>query len=280
MIIYGVLAEQSIGGLFIAGIIPGFLLAFSFAAVIMLMARFTPGRVFDLQRQLAQARERQVGPLLTGRQMAGKLVPIIALVVLVIGGLYSGFFTPTEAGGMGAAGALVIALLRRKLGRGNLWRVLHETGSISVAILILLVAAGYYSRMLSVAGVPLAIADLVRDAGLGPYGFLLLYVALVLLLGMILDSSSILLIMTPIAAPIAAEMGFNLIHFGVITVLAVEMGLLTPPFGISVFTVKSTLNDPRVSVESIFGGVLPFLGAMLFVLALVALFPVLTLALI
>jgi TRAP-type C4-dicarboxylate transport system permease large subunit len=158
--------------------------------------------------------------------------------------------------------------------------VLHETGSVSVGILVLLVAASFYSRMLSVAGVPMAIADLVRDAGLGPYGFLLLYVAIVLFLGMILDSSSILLIMTPIAAPIAQQLGFDLIHFGVITVLAVEIGLLTPPFGISIFTVKSTLNDPRVSVESIFAGAMPFVGAMLLVLLLVALVPALSLALV
>jgi tripartite ATP-independent transporter DctM subunit len=279
MIIYGVLAEQSIGKLFIAGVIPGFLLAIVFAAMIMTMARFTPGRVFDLQRYSALESSR-VDITLTRGQMASKLVPIAALVILVLGGLYTGFFTPTEAGGVGAFGALVIALLRRSLGQGNFWRVLHETGSVSCTILILLVAAGFYSRMLGVAGVPAAIADLVRDVGLGPYGFLVLYITIVLLLGMILDSSSILLIMTPVAAPIAQAFGFDLIHFGVITVLAVEMGLITPPFGISVFTVKSTLNDPRVSVESIFAGAMPFVGAMFLVLIAVCAFPWLSLALI
>jgi tripartite ATP-independent transporter DctM subunit len=247
--------------------------------MIMCMAHFTPDRVFDLARQAELARERRVQITLTGTQMASKLVPIAALVVLVLGGLYSGFFTPTEAGGVGAAGALLIALARRSLGQGNLWRVLHETGSVSCTILILLVAAGFYSRMLSVAGVPVAIADMVRDAGLGPYGFLALYIGIVLLLGMILDSSSILLIMTPVAVPIAQAFGFNLIHFGVITVLAVEMGLLTPPFGISVFTVKSVLNDPKVSVESIFAGAMPFVAAMFAVLLLVCAFPLLSLAL-
>jgi len=130
-----------------------------------------------------------------------------------------------------------------------------------------------------VAGVPVAISDLVQDSGFGPYGFLLVYVLILLLLGMILDSSSILLIMTPVAVPIAADLGFNLIQFGVLTVLAVEIGLLTPPFGISVFTVKSTLNDPKVSVESIFAGSLPFVGVMLLVLLLVAIFPWMSLAL-
>jgi len=280
LIIYGVLAEQSIGTLFIAGIIPGFSLALAFTALIMLMARFTPGLVFDLKRQTEMAAERSTVRLLGTTEMLSKLVPIAALVALVLGGLYSGFFTPTEAGGVGAFGAFVIAILRRKLGGGNLWRVLTETGAVSVGILILLVAAGFYSRMLSVAGVPVAISDLVQAAGLGPYGFLALYVLLLLLLGMILDSSSILLIMTPVAVPIAASLDFNLIHFGIITVLAVEIGLLTPPFGISVFTVKSTLNDPKVSVEIIFAGTLPYVGMMLLVLLLIAIFPMMALALI
>ena len=280
MIIYGVLAEQSIGKLFIAGVIPGFLLALAFAVMIVLMATFTPAKVFDLQKLEALRQTQDTLPRMGAAVMAGKLVPIALLVALVLGGLYSGFFTPTEAGGIGAFGALLIAGARRQLGTGNLWKVLHETGSVSVGILVLLVAASFYSRMLSVAGVPVAIAELVRDAGLGPYGFLLLYVGIVLFLGMILDSSSILLIMTPIAAPIAAQMGFDLIHFGVITVLAVEIGLLTPPFGISIFTVKATLNDPKVSVESIFAGAMPFVGVMLLVLLLVALLPVLSLALV
>ncbi|MDO9253060.1 MAG: TRAP transporter large permease subunit [Hydrogenophaga sp.] len=278
LIIYGVLAEQSIGTLFIAGIIPGFMMAAAFALMIMLMAKFTPGLVFDLKRQTKLAAERSTARLLTTTEMLGKLVPITALVALVLGGLYSGFFTPTEAGGVGAFGAFVIAVLRRKLGGGNLWRVLTETGAVSVGILILLVAAGFYSRMLSVAGVPMAISDLVQDAGLGPYGFLFLYVVILLLLGMILDSSSILLIMTPVAVPIAAGLDFNLIHFGIITVIAVEIGLLTPPFGISVFTVKSTLNDPKVSVESIFAGTMPYVIVMLVVLLLIALFPAMALA--
>ncbi|MEY2800873.1 MAG: hypothetical protein RL513_457, partial [Pseudomonadota bacterium] len=126
MIIYGVLAEQSIGTLFIAGVIPGFLLALVFAVMIMAMARFAPHRVFDLERQARLAGERRVELTLTGAQMVSKLVPIASLVALVLGGLYSGFFTPTEAGGVGAAGALVIALARRSLGQGRLWRVLHE----------------------------------------------------------------------------------------------------------------------------------------------------------
>ena len=279
LIIYGVLAEVSIGRMFVAGVIPGVMLALGFVAVIMLLARFRPSFVFtDPSAAAARTatREREMG----GREIAVKLLPILMLVVLVLGGLYSGFFTPTEAGGVGAFGALVIALARRKLDRHRIWEVLKQTGAVSVGILILLIAAGFYSRMLSVAGIPNAIGDVVRMSGFGPYGFLVLYVVLLLLLGMILDSSSILLIMVPIAAPIAQSMGFDLIHFGIVTVIAVEIGLLTPPFGISVFTVHNTLADPNVGVEQIFLGTVPFMLVMLGSLALIALFPFLTLALV
>ena len=151
--------------------------------------------------------------------------------------------------------------------------MLTETGSISVGILALLVAASFYSQMLAVAGIPSAIGTFVQTSGFGLVGFLIVYVVLVLLLGMILDSSSILLIVVPIAAPIAQGLGFDLIQFGIITVIAVEVGLLTPPFGISIFTVHSTLADGRTSLESIFAGALPYVGVMLIVLTLIAVFP-------
>jgi tripartite ATP-independent transporter DctM subunit len=268
MIIYGVLAEESIGKLFVAGIIPGLIIALGFAALIFLLATFAPRFVAVTADPLA-AEE----PAMSLREMAAKALPIALLVGLILGGLYSGFFTPTEAGGVGAFGALLIALARRRLDGPKLWRILRETGHVSAAILFLLIAAGLYSRMLALAGVPNAIGDLVQNLGLGAYGFLTAFVVIVLLMGMLLDSSSILLIMVPIAAPIAKEFGFDLIHFGIITIIAVEAGLLTPPFGISVFTVKATLEDRRVPIEQIFAGALPFVGVMLVALVLIAAFP-------
>lgn len=279
LIVYGVLAEVSIGRMFVAGVIPGLILAFGFVAVIMGLAALRPSFVFE---NPALARERRLAAgarRLSNRDIVVKLVPIVALVVLVLGGLYSGYFTPTEAGGVGAFGALLIALARRSLDRRKAWEVMKQTGTISVSILILLIAAGFYSRMLSIAGLPNAIADLVRGGGFSPMGFLAMYVVIVLLMGMILDSTSILLIMVPIVAPIAQGMGFDLIHFGIITVLAVEIGLLTPPFGISVFTVHNTLNDPKVSVEQVFLGTLPFILVMVLALVAIAFFPVLALGL-
>jgi C4-dicarboxylate transporter, DctM subunit len=274
LIIYGVLAEVSIGGMFIAGILPGMMLAGGFVAMLIGLTIVFPGFVLtDPEAARARRLDSDVEKMPLG-SMAAKLFPIVLLVILVLGGLYTGFFTPTEAGGIGAFGALVVALSRRSLNRHRLWEVMKQTGVISVSILLLLIAASFYSRMLSIAGLPNAIADLVQGSGFGPLGFLFFYAVIILLMGMILDSTSILLIMVPIAAPIAQGMGIDLSHFGIVTVLAVEIGLLTPPFGISVFTVHNTLNDPTVSVEQIFAATTPFIGVMLLVLVVVALFPI------
>lgn len=269
MIVYGVLAEVSIGAMFIAGVIPGVIIAFGFAAMIWAYATFFPNRIMAEEGPPPAVTEK----VFTTAEMLQKSVPILLLVALILGGLYSGFFTPTEAGAVGAAGALIIALARRQLDLPKFWRVLKETGLVSAAILFLLIAAGLYSRMLSMAGVPQAIGDMVEHLGLGPYGFLAAFVVIILLMGMILDSTSILLIMVPIGTPIAQAMGFDLIHFGIVVIIAVEMGLLTPPFGISVFTVKATLADPRVGIETVFAGALPFVAVMGLALVLIALVP-------
>ena len=259
--------------MFIAGLLPGLMLASGFVLMLMLVAYFFPAFVFsDPEAARSRRLDREIVPMPL-RTMVTKLVPIALLVLLVLGGLYSGYFTPTEAGGIGAFGALVVAIARRSLDRKKLWLVMKQTGTISVSILLLLIAAGFYSRMLSIAGLPNAIADLVRSGGFSPLGFMALYAMIILLMGMILDSSSILLIMVPIAAPIAQSLGIDLSHFGIVTVLAVEIGLLTPPFGISVFTVHNTLNDPSVGVDQIFKATLPFILVMLIVLVIVALVP-------
>ena len=273
LIIYGVLAEVSIGKMFIAGLVPGLILAGCFVLMIMLAARFFPNMVFDAEKMREKQRSMAEQPKMSGATLLAKALPIVVLVILIIGGLYTGFFTPTEAGGVGAFAALVVAVLRRSLNGAKLKKVMSDTGSVSVSILLLLVAASFYGQMLAMAGIPTAISEFVRDIGLGPAGFLIVHILLVLLMGMILDSSSILLIIVPIAAPIAQHLGFDLIQFGILTVIAVEVGLMTPPFGISIFTVHAALGDRKVSIESIFAGALPFVGIMLFVLLLLSVFP-------
>ena len=197
---------------------------------------------------------------------------------MMLGGLYSGIFTPTEAGAVGAFGAFVIALIRRRLTWRRLWQVLVETGYVSVSILILLIAANIYSRMLTYSGVPEAIGGVLQ--GLGIFGFYLMYLAVIIGLGCILDSSSILLIVVPIVVPIAKKFGIDLIHFGVVTVIAVEIGLLTPPLGLSAFAVKSSLADQSIRLGDVFRGSMPFVVIMSIVLVLVCLFPWLSTALV
>lgn len=269
MIIYGVLAEESIGRMFIAGIIPGALLALGFCVLIVGMAWLVPHKVGTPEALAGVGAGIDETPL----SAAIKFVPILLLITLVLGGLYAGFFTPTEAGAVGAAGALIIALVRGRLTWRKLWQVLVETGFVSVSVLFLIIAAMLYSRMLALTGMPAAVTEGITNMGLGPWGFLFMYVLIVIALGCIIDSVSIMLIMLPIVLPIARAFGMDVVWFGVITVVAVEIGLLTPPFGVSVYTVKSALNDPRITVRDIFAGSFPFVLMMLLVLLILAVFP-------
>lgn len=272
MIIYGVLAEESVGRMFIAGIVPGIVLAAGFALLILGLAWLRPALIMENPADIGRRDDHQE----TWGSAARKFLPILLLVVLVLGGLYGGLFTPTEAGAVGAAGALAIALLRRRLDWGRLWSVLTETGYVSVSVLFLIISAMLYSRMLALTGMPAAVTEGITGLGWGPGGFLLAYLALVIALGCIIDSVSIMLIMLPIVLPIARSFGMDIVWFGVITVVAVEIGLLTPPFGVSVYTVKSALNDARITIRDIFIGVLPFVLAMMAVLALLVAFPALS----
>jgi tripartite ATP-independent transporter DctM subunit len=267
MIIYGVLAEESIGRMFIAGLIPGLVLALGFAALIVGMAYLAPRKVGSEASLVGVASSETPG------SAARKIVPIAALIVLVLGGLYGGLFTPTEAGAVGAAGAFAISLLRRRLTGRKLWNVLVETGYVSVSVLFLILAASLYSRMLALTGMPAAVTEGITTLGLGSWAFLATYVAIVIVLGCIIDSVSIMLIMLPIVLPIARSFGMDIVWFGVVTVVAVEIGLLTPPFGVSVYTVKAALNDPRITIKDIFAGSMPFVAAMIVVLALLIAFP-------
>jgi C4-dicarboxylate transporter DctM subunit len=267
MIVYAVLAEQSVGRMFLAGIGPGILLAFIFSAAIILLARTRPGFVFEGSEDNVEYQDLGAGAIIR------KAVPILTLMILVLGGLYGGFFNPTEAGAAGAFGALVIALLRKSLTGTKFWNLLVETGQITVSVLFLIMAATFFSRMLALSGVPRELAEFFLSGPIGPFGFLLIYLVLIILLGCLIDSISIMLILLPIALPVAEAANFDLIWFGVLTVVAVEVGLLTPPFGLSVYTIKSAMDDADLTVGEIFRGALPFVIAMLISLAIIIAFP-------
>lgn len=265
-IVYGIVAEQSVGKLFLAGIVPGIVLALLFSAMIIFMARSMPSFVGNPQPPAVEE-------MLSALDIARLLVPIIALIVLVIGGIYGGWFTPTEAAAIGALGALFIALLRRRLTWAVIWRILGETGAVTATICIIFVAASMYSRMLAMSGLPAAIAEFVVSASLGFNTMMLFYLGIVIVLGTFLDSFSIILLTVPVMLPILDSFKADLIWFGVIMVVAVEVGILTPPLGIAVFTVKSTLNDPRIALSDVFAGAFPFVLAMCVLIAMLLIWP-------
>jgi C4-dicarboxylate transporter DctM subunit len=273
LIIYGVIAEQSIGALFRAAVLPGLLLAFAFALGVVLMAWLWPSFVGDARPRAGADSGESFGKAMLG------LVPVLALIVLVLGGIYGGVFTPTEAGAAGAFGAMVIALLRKRLTWTKLWHVMGETGQVSVSILFLIIAASAFSRMLTLTGLPQDMAVFLGNTGLGMPGFLAAYLVLLLALGAMLDSTSIMLIVLPLALPVATALGANLVWFGVVTTIAIEIGLLTPPFGLSVYVIKASMDDARITLGTIFGGAFPFVLITLAVTLLLMAFPQITLAL-
>jgi tripartite ATP-independent transporter DctM subunit len=277
LIIYAIITEQSVAALFTAGIIPGLMLSLAYIMAIVAMATFFPDYVGagreDADEVVSQAR-------LSGGQLLSKTAPLVILILLVLGGIYGGVFTPTEAGAVGALGALIIALLKRKLDRSVLWNVLVETGHIVASILMLIVAATMYSRMLGVSGLPNELGEWIVQADIGLYGILTIYVVLLIVLGTMIDTTSIILIMVPLFLPVMAPYNVDLIWFGIVTIVGAEIGLLTPPLGISCYVIKSTLADERISLYDIFAGAFPFAVIMLLVLILLIAFPSLSLLLI
>jgi TRAP-type C4-dicarboxylate transport system permease large subunit/TRAP-type C4-dicarboxylate transport system permease small subunit len=303
LIIYGVIAEVSIGALFRAAVVPGLILAGALALGVMLIARFWPSFAGDIKRSHepleaaaaphaardaapdAAADSRRVArPDDTAAEASAAsaflgLLPVLGLIVLVLGGIYGGIFTPTEAGAAGAFAAMCIALAKRRLTWAKLWDVICETGQVTVIILFLIISASTFSRMLTLTELPQDMAAYLGGTGLGMLGFLAVYLVLLILLGCVLDSTSILLILLPLALPVVTALGGNLVWFGVVTVIGVEIGLLTPPFGLSVYVIKSSLNDDRVSLGAIFAGSFPFVVIMTLVTILLMAIPKLSLLL-
>jgi C4-dicarboxylate transporter, DctM subunit len=269
LIIYGFVAEQSVGLLFLAAVVPGILLASAMSIGIIAMAHFWPSYVGTPSTD--ENVDLKIG------DAAWMVLPIIVLVAAVLGGIYGGLFTPVEAGAVGAAGALIIATLKRRLTLPKLWRVLLETGHTTVSVLFLILAANIYGRMLALSGLPQSVGELIGAANLGFMGFMTLYIILLVILGMFLESISIMLIILPLVLPIVQAFGGDLVWFGIVTVIAVEMGLLTPPLGIAVYVVKSTLSDTSITLNQIFAGSFPYVIIMLVVTILLIAMPELSL---
>jgi tripartite ATP-independent transporter DctM subunit len=282
MIVWGVLTEQAIGKLFIAGIVPGFLVVAAYSLYILFVAITQPERVGEA-REVARSAGAAAAPppvrgdigVLDDAGLRAALVStlfVIALIVGVLGGIWLGFFTPTEGAGVGAALALLLAIAKGMRAR-EIFDVILTVGRTSAPLLLLLVMAQLYSRVLSMTGVTGAAKALFLDSGLEPWMILSIMVLIWFVLGCIIDSISIILLTVPVFAPIAAGIGYDPLAFAILGILAIETGLLTPPFGILVFTVKAALPQENVSPGEIFAGSIPYWICLLAVIVIIAAYP-------
>jgi len=261
MVIYGLLTETSISRLFLAGIVPGILTVMGFMIAISIMTRLNPS----------------LGPRAERSSLAQRLSALRAvwgtalLFIVVIGGLYLGIFSPTEAASIGAVGALLLSIVNGRYTWQMLMNVLMETVKTTAMIFTILIGAILFNNFLILASIPTLISNWITDLPLGKESILLVILAMYFVLGCLLDSLAMVLLTIPIVFPIIKELGFDPIWFGVLVVMVVELGLITPPIGMNVFVIKGIAKD--VPLESIFRGVMPFVVAQILLIAILVAFP-------
>jgi len=313
MILYGILTQVSIGSLFVAGLVPGLLLAAIYSIALVLWSFVRPDMVglavrvpnrFVLRAEnkrrrlettsgVALAAPEEVGSIASSvrvhipgmvtqvidvpdedmtfrRSMLGAL-PVLGLVALVIGGIWGGLFSPTEASAVGAVGALLIAL-NMGMDREKFVRSFQQAAVGIGGILLLLIAAGFFSRMLAASGLVSQVSGFLGSLQIGPLALVLLFIVILIIMGTILDSSSIILLAVPLMFPSILAFGIDPLWFGIVFIVAVEIGLLTPPFGMVPFAMNAALGS-RARVEEIFVGSFPFVLMMLGLLGLLLAFP-------
>jgi len=260
--VYGLITEQDIGKLFIAGILPGILAVAMYIATISIIGFVRPSFLPSGTRQSWAERLAALRDVWA----------VGLLFVFIIGGLYGGLFTATEAGGMGAAGAFIIGVLRRKLSRKQFMRSLIESLRTTAAVFTILIGALLFGYFLTVTQTPQALTTWLTGLGLSKYQVLSLILLMYLLLGCIMDAMAMIILTVPIIFPIIKQLGFDPIWFGVIVVVTVELGLIHPPVGMNVFVIKSVVRDVKLS--TIFYGVMPFVLTDILRLVILVVFPV------
>src|SRR6476661_6610569 len=263
--VYAILTEQDIGKLFIAGIIPGLFAMLLYVVTIGVIVKVAPG---FLPAGVARPwRERIVAMRLIW-------APLV-LFIFVIGGLYGGFFTPTEAGGVGASGAFLLGLVRGKLDRAKIKEALLSATRTAAAVFTVLIGALMFGYFLTITQVPQKLTEFLTGLGVGPYGVLALIMVMYIVLGCLMDAMAMIILTVPIIFPVITQLGFDPIWFGVIIVMTVELGLIHPPVGMNVFVIKSVVKD--VSFATIFKGVLPFVVTDIIRLIILIAFPIIAL---
>lgn len=260
-VIYAILTEQSIGRLFLAGVLPGILLLMLFIVAIMVICWFRP----DFGPAGPSTDWRSKGKAMLG---AG---PIVAVILLTIGGIYGGFFSPVEAAAVGAGVVILMGFFTRSLSLKTLWSAARDAVVTTATVMLILIAAHMINPFMALSHIPAAVGELLSGLGLGVTGTLILILFIYLVLGCFLEGFAMLVLTLPIFFPIVLQLGIDPIWFGVLTVLTLEMGLISPPVGINVFIVKSVAQ--RVELGDIFRGVLPFWLMMILAIALLITFP-------
>ncbi len=265
LIVYGIIAEQSIGTLFTAAIVPGITQMLLYILVIWLLVRWRPDLGPTSERASWAERWRSLA----------RIWDMLLLILVVIGGIAFGWISPSEAAAVGAAGALVIAAIRRRLGLAMLKEAFARTLETSGLIFLVIIGALIFSVFVSVTGLAGAVGDLISSFGLGPLGTLVLIAVFLLVLGSVLDGLALMLLTTPILLPIVTEAGMTAIWFGIFITRAMEIGFVHPPLGMNLYVIQGVAKD--VSIQRIFKGVLPFLASDFVHLLLLLLFPALVL---
>lgn len=260
-VIYAILTEESIGRLFMAGILPGLLMLSLFTAAIWLVAWRYPN---------AGPRGAHV-PAAERLRLLARALPLIAVIVISIGGIYLGIFTPVEASGIGAGLTLIFALLSRAIDLAGLRQAVMDTVRTSTMLYMIVIGANVLNPFLALTGVPDGLGAGLAALGLGPHGTLVMILLSYVVLGMFLDGLAMLVITVPIYFPVVTALGFDPIWFGVVAVIVIEMGMITPPVGLNVFMVRNVAKD--VALATVFRGVTPFLIAMIVCLGLIVAFP-------
>jgi len=263
--VYGIITEQDIGRLFIAGILPGLLAVSMYILTVAVIGKLRPG--FLPAGVRAGAPERM-------KAIRGVWAPVL-LFVFVIGGLYGGLFTPTEAGGMGAGGAFLIGVLRGRLDRADIRSSLLQATRTAAAVFTVLIGALLFGYFLTITQTPQKVTEFLTGLGVGRYGVLALIMLMYLVLGCLMDAMAMIILTVPIIFPVIRSLGFDPIWFGVIIVMTVELGLIHPPVGMNVFVIKSVVKDVKFS--TIFVGVLPFILTDLIRLVILIAFPIIAL---
>ena len=261
LIVYGVLTEESIGKLFVAGILPGVLLSIFFVLTVYLICMKNPGY-------------GPPGAATTWKRKFGSLTGILETVLLfalVIGGLFLGWFSPTQAGAIGGIGALIIGLARRELDWKAFADACKDALRTSCMVIFIITGAVIFGHFMAISRIPFLLVDWMGTLALPPLGIIAIIVLIFFVGGFFMDSMALVVLLIPIFFPVLESIGIDLIWFGVIVVLVAEMGVITPPVGVNVFVIKGIAPD--IPIETIFKGILPFLAALIIATILLMIFP-------